>query len=179
MELVWYTAASMDGKLATADHRLDFLDTLGAPPEEADDFPAFLRGIDGVVVGAETWRWLQRGGHGWPHADLPTWVVTHDPALVATLPVGAHPVSGPLDGLRAQLTAAGLRRVWVCGGGDVAGQLLAADALDEIVLTLAPTVVGAGPGWFGDHGPSAGAFSLVTCRRYGRDGVRLVWRRAR
>ena len=29
MELVWYTGMSMDARLASSEHRLDFLETLG------------------------------------------------------------------------------------------------------------------------------------------------------
>ena len=38
-----------------------------------------------------------------------------------------------------------MERVWLIGGGNLAGQFLAADRLDELILTLAPTFVGRGP----------------------------------
>ena len=74
MQVVWYTAMSMDGRIAVAS-------------------------IDAVVVGASTLRWLLRGGHGWPHDDLPTWLVSRDPALVGQVGSTRAPlrrVEGPL-----------------------------------------------------------------------------------
>jgi dihydrofolate reductase len=42
------------------------------------------------------------------------------------------------------VSAAGQSDVWVVGGGDLAGQFLDVDALDEIVLTVAPVSLAAG-----------------------------------
>lgn len=173
---------SMDGKLAAAGDSLAFLESIRDQEREASDFPQFLGSIDAVVVGAGTLRWLVREGHGWPHLDKPTWVVTHDAALVDAVrapDAELHRVEGPLTDLRATLEARGLRRVWCCGGGVLAGQLLALDAIDEVVVTIAPEVVGVGPGLFGDDPAAKAVFDLVECRVFAANAVRVVWRRRR
>jgi riboflavin biosynthesis pyrimidine reductase len=68
--------------------------------------------------------------------------------------------------------ARGLERTWLVGGGDLAGQLLAADLLDELVLSVAPTVVGRGPALAEGELPLR-EFELVELERLGDDGVRL------
>ncbi len=78
LEIVWYTAMSMDGRIASADHSLEFLDLVPGPG--ANDFDEFIATVDGVLLGATTLRWLVRHGHGWPHDDLRTWLVSHDEA---------------------------------------------------------------------------------------------------
>ncbi len=35
--------------------------------------------------------------------------------------------------------------MWLLGGGNLAGQFLEADRLDELIVTVAPTFVGRGP----------------------------------
>lgn len=53
--------------------------------------------------------------------------------------------SGPIDEHLEEIqAAAGEGKTWVVGGGDLAGQFLDVDALDEIVLTVAPVSLGAG-----------------------------------
>lgn len=182
MEVIWYTGMSMDGRIASAADELDFLDTIGADSENGQDFPGFIASVDAVLIGASTLRWLLKGGHGWPHDDLPTWLATHEAALVAQVGktrAPLHQVKGDLREAFAAMEADGRRRVWLAGGGNLAGQALALDRVDEIIATVAPTVLGAGPALFDGAALPARRFRLVECRPLGGDAARLVWRRAR
>lgn len=182
MHVVWYTAASIDGRIADPRHSLDFLDSIGRGDDREDDFPAFLASINAVLVGAATLRWLLRGGHGWPHDDLPTWLVSHDADLVRQAGVSRAPfqrVEGPLDSAFEQMGTAGHERVWLCGGGAVAAQSLELDRIDEIVVTIAPTALGAGPSLFDGDQVQWRRFRLAECRPFGGDAARLRWLRDR
>ena len=64
------------------------------------------------------------------------------------------------------------------GGGDVAGQLLAHNLLDELIHTVAPTFLGRGPALADGRFPLR-RFELTGFSRFGDDGVRLEYRRAR
>jgi len=94
-------------------------------------------------MGAGTWEVVAR--RSWPYEGRPTWVVTHAEALAPVEGANVRPFAGDVRELVAELEAAGLERVWLVGGGNLAGQFLEADRLDEIILTLAPTFVGRGP----------------------------------
>ena len=181
MEMIWYTASSMDAKLASAAQDLDFLESLEQDDALRDAFPRFYASVDAIVVGAETLRWLVRGGHGWPHGEKPTWVVTHDPALVAGIgetEARLTRVAGDLQPMVDDLRTSGAKRVWVCGGGDVAGQLLAIDAIDTVEVTIAPVALGAGPSLFGERSLAPRKFRVDTCEVVG-SAVHVVWRRDR
>src|SRR5216110_1539522 len=118
MNVVWYTAMSMDGRIAGAGDDLGFLDTVDHTGEPATEFQTFMATIDAIVVGASTLRWLLQGGHGWPHDDVPTWLATHDASLVARVgPTRAplHQVQGDLRETFAAIEAAGHERVWLAG----------------------------------------------------------------
>ena len=189
MHVIWFTAMSMDGRIATADDSLDFLDLIGSadatstPPNANNgDFESMVKSVDAVIVGASTLRWLLRGGHGWPHGDLPTWLITHDPGLVAAAGTTAQPlraVSGSLETAFDEIAAAGHERVWLAGGGSVAGQALALDRVDEVIVTVAPTAVGAGPALFDAANLPVRRFRLVDCRALGGDAALLRWVRER
>ena len=122
----------MDGRIASADHSLEFLDMISGPG--ANDFDEFIATVDGVLVGAATLRWLVRHGHGWPHDDLPTWLVSHDEALAESVRPTRAPlvrVAGGLLGAIEMMDQSGRRRVWLAGGGSIAAQVLELDRLDE------------------------------------------------
>ena len=66
------------------------------------------------------------------------------------------------------IEAARHERVWLCGGGDIAGQLLRLDRVDEVIATVAPTVLGAGPALFDGPDLPLRRFRLEECRAGGR-----------
>lgn len=180
MHVVWYTAMSMDGRIADAADSLDFLDVIESG-EDGSDFTPFLASIDAVIVGATTLRWLVRGGHGWPHDDLPTWLISHDESLADSVRPTRAPlrrVEGDVAVALDEIEAAGHERVWLSGGGSVAAQVLALDRLDEVVVTIAPTALGAGSSLFDGADLPLRRFRLEDCRQTG-NAARLRWARDR
>jgi hypothetical protein len=114
MEVIWYTAMSMDGRVADERNRLDFLETIKVASDSDGGFAEFLTGIDAAIVGATTFRWLLDGGHGWPHDDLPTWLMSHDQGLVDRLPSMRQPVrrrEGEIGAVFDEIEAMDHRRV--------------------------------------------------------------------
>ncbi len=174
-QVVYYAALALDGRIAGPGDDLSFLRMLEGGMEGYDEFYA---GVDSVFMAAGTWRFLVAHG-SWAYADRPAWVVTHRPELEPL--EGAESVerfSGDVADLLEEMGDRGLKRAWVVGGGDLAGQLLAADALDELILTVAPTLVGQGPALADGVFPLR-QFRLVESSRVGPDGVRLRYERAR
>src|SRR6478752_6391067 len=135
MHVIWYTAMTMDARIAGPDDALDFLETVDGAGEE-DDFPSFVASVDALVVGSTTLRWLHGQGHELPNRGLPIWLVSHDGELAARAaavdPDGTpvEHVQGDMGEILGRIEAAGHERVWICGGGDVAGQVAALDRLD-------------------------------------------------
>jgi riboflavin biosynthesis pyrimidine reductase len=180
VQVVWYTAMSIDGRIAGPGEDMSFLDTVRGDGEERD-FDDFIAGVDTIVIGGGTLRWLHGQGHDLPHRGLPIWLVSHDDELSARA-AAADPsgtpvtrVEGDLAEILDAVAAAGHNRAWIGGGGDIAGQALAADRVDEVILTIAPTVLGAGPGVFDHPELPRRLFRLAECREYGRGSVRLRW----
>ena len=172
--LVYYAALSLDGRIAGPDHDLSFLQTLERGPE--GDYESFYDGVDSLVMGAGTWEFMVRHG-SWPYAGKPTWVVTHAPELASL--AGAEPVerfAGDVAALLLLIDERGLERTWLVGGGDLAAQFLAADLLDELILTVAPTLVGRGPALADGEFPLP-QFSLAEVSPWGENGARLRYER--
>lgn len=176
MEIVWYTAMSMDGRIAAADGSLDFLD-VSLADGSGNDFGQFIAGVDGVLVGASTLRWLISHGRGWPHGDLPTWLASHDADLAGSVgPTRAafRRVEGDLTPALDEMEQNAHGRIWLAGGGAVAAQVLELDRLTEVIATVAPTALGLGPALFDAPALPLRSFELVECRSVGA-AARLRW----
>ena len=173
--LVYYAALSIDGRIAGPDHELAFLRTLTGAE---NDYLDFYGDVDSLVMGARTWEFMVEHG-SWPYAGKTTWIVTHADELAPL--AGAEPVerwSGDVTELVRLIAARGHERTWLVGGGALAGQLLAADLLDELILTVAPTLLGRGPA-LADGAFPLRRFRLTALERFGDDGVRLRYERER
>lgn len=71
-------------------------------------------------------RWLLDGGHGWPHDDLPTWLIRHDASLVTQIGVTRAPLHRIEGGL--ELTARS------CRAGDSCSSTVAIGVVDAVRL---------------------------------------------
>ena len=147
---VFYTATSLNGFIADEANSLSWLFAVeegGAP-----DIAAFMSGIGVLVEGSTTYEWVLREEgllerpHRWQelYGERPTFVFT---TRTLPTPAGADVrfVRGKVaDALPDLITAAQGKDVWVVGGGDLAGQFLDADALDEIQVSVAPVALTGG-----------------------------------
>lgn len=109
-------------------------------------------------------------------------MLSSDEQLIDASGAGAdlmHRRSGEVANVLAEMRGEGYGRVWLCGGGNVAGQALAEDAVDEVIVTIAPTVLGSGPALFDHPQLQLRRFRLEECRRHGDNGVRITWTRDR
>lgn len=148
--IVFYTATTLNGFIATEDDSLDWLFEVGSP--DAVDFGSFLAGIDVLVCGSTTYQWVydfenladHPGKWQESYGDRPTFVFT---SRQLPVPDGADirlvngEVKGQLDLIRSE---AGDGDIWVIGGGDLAGQFLDAGALDELQITVTPVALAGG-----------------------------------
>ncbi|MER2598238.1 MAG: dihydrofolate reductase family protein [Caldilineales bacterium] len=149
MKTQYYTAATLDGFIATEDDSLDWLFTLDTGG--ATSYPAFIAEVGALVMGAATYEWLLRHpdavtaetGSAWPYHQ-PTWVFTHRPL---GRPAGADVrfASGDVRHVHAAMrAAASAQNIWIVGGGDLAGQFYDAGLLDEIIVQVAAVTLGRG-----------------------------------
>ena len=140
----FFVAASLDGFIADEDDNLDWLLSMPGGDDDANPYGTFIKDVGAVAMGARTYEWVLEHDDGpWPY-EQPTWVFTH-----RELPVrdGADIrfTSTPVVQAHAEMVAAaGHRNVWLVGGGELVGQFLDHDLLDELWLGLTPVVLGSG-----------------------------------
>lgn len=144
--LIYYVAASLDGYIARPDGSIDWLHDFPGSNDE-HGYAAFYASIDGLLMGRATY--LQcRGFNTWPYPGKPTLVLTRANNLPpATAQVELLHCS-PAEALE-HLHGLGCERIWLVGGGTLAGNCLAADLLDEMIVSIIPHLLGAGIPLFG------------------------------
>lgn len=145
----FYTASSLDGFLADPEDNLGWLLSRHFDEKGPMNIPDFQATIGANVMGATTYEWLLANGGDapWPY-EVPTFVFTH--RELPTVEGDIRFVSGaPAEHRAAIEAAAGERDVWVLGGGALAAAFADDSMLDELTVTFAPVLLGAGRPLFG------------------------------
>lgn len=153
--LVYYIATSIDGFIATSDGDTSAFptapETLSALFERyPETCPTHVRDALGVTASPRRFDTVLMGRR------------TYQPALDAGLPAGAYPhlrqivvthrddvlgegverIDGDLTEAVRELKRQPGRDIWLCGGADLAGQLIG--LIDEIEVKINPIALGAG-----------------------------------
>ena len=148
----YYCATSIDGFIADRDDSLDWLFEAGPSTGKEDRFAGFFAGVGAMAMGARTYEWAVRHEHlledpgkwrQW-YGSVPCWVFSHRrlPAVPGADLVFAD---GNVRGVHEDMMrAAGGKNVWLVGGGDLVGQFADRGLLDEIMLSVAPVMLGEG-----------------------------------
>jgi dihydrofolate reductase len=147
LEVVYYVAASVDGFIATADGGVEWLSEFSGAEDYG--YSRFYAGIDAAIMGRTTYEQVLTFG-GWPHSDRPTWVLSHRRLPEPPAGVTVTPLAPPE--LVAELEKSGLRRVWLVGGGEVAGSFARAGLITEYIISVMPVSLGEGVRLLGREG---------------------------
>ncbi|MBB6014840.1 dihydrofolate reductase family protein [Deinococcus radiopugnans] len=193
-KLVYFIACTLDGFIARPDGNADFFETTEPYLSELaatfpETFPTHVRAalgitaegqhFDSVIMGRRTYDPALQLGIASPYAHLRQYVFSRnlppsaDPAVTV---LADSPVS-LVQTLKAEKTG---REIWLCGGGELAGQLL--PEIDEVILKLNPVAIGSGIPLFGraaglhhfeliGHQPLTGGVMLLHYRVRGDAGV--------
>jgi len=149
MPTVYYTAASLDGFLATLDDSLDWLFPLGDVNDTS--YPEFIAGVGALAMGRSTYEWMLRhlvrpgspDPGAWPYRQ-PTWVFSHRD-LPGVPGADIRFVQGDVRPVHEQMRAAANgMNLWLVGGGELVGQFHDAGLLDDIVVQVGSVTLGSG-----------------------------------
>jgi dihydrofolate reductase len=148
----YYTATTLDGFLADAQHSLDWLFEVHGDTDHAEDFAAFFGGVGALAMGSTTYQWVLdhekvlddpakwRASFG----DTPAWVFTHRD-LTAVPGANLFLTAEDVAEVHAHMVqAAGGKNIWLVGGGDLVGQFADLGLVDEVLLSVAPVTLGSG-----------------------------------
>ncbi|MFE9958566.1 dihydrofolate reductase family protein [Micromonospora sp. NPDC005299] len=176
-KLVYYVASTLDGFIAAPDGSYDFFPlepdvAAHLTAEWPQTFPTFAHAqlgiasppagrFDAVLMGRATYDPALKLGVASPYAHLKQYVFSR------SLPPSDDPqveiVAGDPVAFVRELKEQPGSDIWLCGGGQLAGQLL--DEVDELVVKLNPVVAGSGIP-LADRGFTPTRFTLAGARSF-------------
>ena len=144
-----YIATSLDGYIADKDGGLDWLQSI--PNAENIDlgWADFIDRIDAVVMGRNTFDKVRSFDCDWPYSK-PVFVLSNS---MKSIPEGyegkAELVKGSLSAVIETIHQKGYQQLYIDGGVTVQS-FLKEDLIDEIIITIIPTLLGGGTPLLGE-----------------------------
>ena len=148
---------SLDGFIARLDGSFDWI-----PDDPTIDFAALYAEFDTLLMGRKTWDVLRAQQPYGPAEAMQKIVVSrhHPPGTEGRITfIDALP-SGYVRKLKEQPG----KDIWLFGGGEVFGQLLAAGLVDSVEVAIMPVLLGAGIPLLGG-GPTTARLRLIRCQQ--------------
>lgn len=131
-------AATLDGFIAGPQGELDWI-----PEDPTVDFAAIFAKVDTVLLGRRSWDLVRETGTApWsPGTRVYVFSRTLEPSAHPDVTIVAGDAAATVAALRAE---PGEGEIWLFGGGELFGGLLAAGQVDRVEVTVAPVLLGAG-----------------------------------
>ncbi|RIW28954.1 dihydrofolate reductase [Bacillus salacetis] len=139
--LTVFIAASLDGYIATKDESLEWL--FKVEGEGDNGYSEFYETVDTILMGKRTYDWVmeQEGGE-FPYKNKDCYVFTRSAAedTANVKFINGDDIKGFTNTLKNQEG----KRIWMVGGGDVLQHFFTEKLVDELIITVAPVVLGNG-----------------------------------
>ena len=147
-KVILYIAISLDGYVADNNGSVDWLG--GVDVDYAGDYgyDDFITNVDTVVMGGRTYRQVvqELSPDVWPYAGLQSYVLTRQPLPDKN---EIHFVTQSPVQLVERLRHQSGKDIWICGGAEIAQQLMVHNLIDEYDLSVMPCLLGDGVRLFG------------------------------
>lgn len=149
-KLILYIAMSVDGYIATEDGDISFLNVVGKEGEDYG-YQAFVDTTDAVIIGRKTYEKVLSMGFEYPHTDKDVYLVTRTPRPSVG---NIHFYTGSLVDLVTELKSQSGKHIYCDGGGEIVQLLLRENLMDEMIISVIPTMLGGGIALFQAGRPS-------------------------
>ena len=139
-----FVGTSLDGFIARANGAFDFLPAGGGEPHGYDEF---IASVDALVIGRNTFETVLSFGK-WPYGKKPVYVLSTRPLAPAPSGAVVERLSSEPSEIVSQLTARGLKHIYVDGGITIQ-RFIDAGLIQRLIVTRVPVLIGSGIPLFG------------------------------
>lgn len=139
-KLVLYIASSLDGYIATNEHNLDWLFSIDG--EGDNGYSKFYDTIDTILIGRITYDWIIEHENGrFPYQGKECYVFSktkkEDNEHVTFIDKSIVQFLQDLKNKNG-------KNIWLVGGGELLSTFIKEKLVDEIIINIAPTLLGKG-----------------------------------
>lgn len=140
-----YIAMSLDGYIATRDGNINWLSAVEG--EGDNGYFAFFSSIDTVVMGRLTYEWILKNNTYFPYAQQKCYVVTSKkmPSIG-----NVHFIEGDFKEIADKLREETEKDICLIGGAQLFEGFLQLGEVDDLIISIAPIILGDGIRLFTD-----------------------------
>lgn len=134
---------SLDGYIADKNKGVEWLTGDESQIDVVGSYPKFYEKVDTIIMGWNTYYQVKTelSPNKWPYKGKESYVITHREQE------NNHDVlfyKNNVDELVKTSKEKTGNNIWICGGADIAQQLIKANVIDEFCFSIIPTVLGSG-----------------------------------
>lgn len=174
-KLKLYIACSIDGYIARKDGTLDWLDAVPNPDELDYGYGEFYATIDTTIMGSSTYKEVLGFDVPWPYTECQSYILSRKGDVEIATP-STHLVKEDIPSFIKKLKEEEGKDIWIIGGGQIIYSFLDLGLVDEMLLTLAPVILGDGIPLF-PGSPLETNFELIKTEGFNSGFVNLEYRR--
>jgi dihydrofolate reductase len=161
MSVYFYGCITMDGYLADYNHNLDWLYQSGS--SEETEYESFYKSMDITIMGKQTYNEIENVENiGVLYGTTKNYVFTHTQNLSVKEFI---PVNGDIVDFVKQIDKD--KNIWIVGGNTILAPLLDNNMVDNMVIQIAPVLLGAGIPLFTQK-EALKRFHLKEVKKYGQ-----------
>src|SRR5262245_77701 len=140
-KFIVYAGIRLAGFIPRRDGYIEWL-TSRPKPEGVYGIGEFIASIDTKILGRKTYEKSLALGAKFD-GKTKTYVFSAHPAAIAPHG-GVEFTSEPIASFAERLRAAAGRNIWMMGGGGIVASFLDAGAIDQLIITVTPVLIGDG-----------------------------------
>lgn len=148
-KLILFIATSLDGYIASIDDSLDWL--FKVEGEGDNGYAKFYETVDTVLMGRRTYDWILKHEHGdFPYKNKECYVFSRSPMVDNT---NVRFLDDDIVRFTQKLKNEEGKNIWIVGGGEFIHSFIKEKLIDELIMTIAPILIGKGISLFkqGDY----------------------------
>lgn len=172
-KLKLYIALSLNGKIATLDGSVDWLESIPNPDKIDYGYHEFYQTIDTTIQGNNTYKQIISWGIDFPYADKKNYVFTNQQELSNTEHV-EFISTNHIDFVQ-QLKRGKGKDIWLIGGGQLNTMFINNKLIDEIQLFIMPIILSDGIELF-EAIPTETRLNLIETKPYPTGAVELKYK---
>ena len=142
-EVILYIAVSLDGYIADAQGSVEWLSGDDSMPNAAGSYPKFIKSIDTIILGYSTYHQIvtELSPERWVYEGMKSYILTHRTERLSDEIIFTNE---NLKDLLTRLKMDSGKDIWICGGANIANQLIDLDLIDRYHISVVPTILGDG-----------------------------------